>query len=418
MKITCKKCGAVYHIDEARLRPGGSRTRCLKCRTIFTIRPPESAPDPRQAGQKPSRTCLQKPPVFRIIGANNCPLYTRGDEFQLAGSIFNVPRNKAPCLILARDLVRILSKYKPDELPLASDASGKVFQCSGCKGVIRFARRQNGETEEEASDRPDDDYIENVTRVLSRFSIFKALDENVIREFTACLRFDEFGAEDLILTRGEPGKHLFIIVSGRVEVIGEDDMQITTMDRGEVFGEMSLLSGDTVGATVRALEPTTVLYISSQNFKTILSNSPSLQMYFTRLLAGRMAEINRARSEEFASGIAGKISEMSPAELFQVFNMNQKTGVLSLRMYDISARLAFRDGDLVRVNFGDADGPEAFFSLLKLKRGRFTFKPGLCLEDMQADVIGDFMQLLMEGLRRIDEDDKRFLRTAIRSLFD
>ncbi len=57
-----------------------------------------------------------------------------------------------------------------------------------------------------------------------------------------------------------------------------------------------------------------------------------------------------------------------------------------------------------------------FFELLKLKQGRFKFSPGLTPEEMDATEVGDFMHLLMEGLRRIDEDDRRFLRTVMPEL--
>jgi hypothetical protein len=35
---------------------------------------------------------------------------------------------------------------------------------------------------------------------------------------------------------------------------------------------------------------------------------------------------------------------------------------------------------------------------------------------MELPEVGDFMHLLMEGLRKIDEDDKNFLRTMIPNL--
>lgn len=38
---------------------------------------------------------------------------------------------------------------------------------------------------------------------------------------------------------------------------------------------------------------------------------------------------------------------------------------------------------------------------------------GLSPEEMRASELGDFMGLLIEGLKRIDEEDKNFLRTVI-----
>ncbi|QTA79514.1 Cyclic nucleotide-binding protein, DUF4388 [Desulfonema limicola] len=421
MRVKCHNCKAVFRVNSKLIKKQGSKTRCLKCRQIMIIYPPgfvenssQNPKDDHARKKDEQKKMFQQPPVFRMIGGKNCPLYDLGDEFQLSGSILTVPRPKAPCMILARDVARIF-KQAYIEAP-ESEVIGQIYQCSGCKGIIRFVKKPSPEFLEKEDNKPEDDYIEVVTRGLSDFPIFQSLDNEISREFTACLRFDEFAVGELIIKKGDPGKNLYIIISGKVEVMGDDEMRIAVMGTGEIFGEMSLLSGNTVGATIIAIEPTTVLYITGQSLKTILSSSPKLQMYFTRLLAGRMAEINIARSKEFSSGITGKISEMSPLELFQMFNMNQKTGRLTLQSQHNSASVSFRDGELVNVHYNGRQGEDAFFDLLKLKRGRFKFKPGLSLEEMESRGMGPFMPLLMEGLRRIDEDDKRFLRTIVPGL--
>jgi CRP-like cAMP-binding protein len=251
---------------------------------------------------------------------------------------------------------------------------------------------------------------------LKNFPIFQSVEEHNVEEFSSLLKLEQYVKGDTIIKKGDPGRNLYIISTGQVEVLGDGDMSIAFLTKGEVFGEMSLLSGNPVGATVKAVEPSSVLYISSKDFRRILDKSPSLQMYFTRLLARRMAEINLARSEEFSSGMTGKLSEMPPSELFQTFNMNQKTGILSLTQSQKSASLTFREGELIDARYGEYEGEEAFFELLKLKEGRFKFKPGLPPEMLEAPEIGDFMAILMEGLRRIDEADRKFLKTLIPNL--
>jgi predicted Zn finger-like uncharacterized protein len=430
MRIVCEKCRTAFTVDERRIKTSGSKTRCLKCRHLLIIYPPqvsakkEDKSDPVPVSspkitetQPKTSGLLHKPPVFRMVGGKNCPLYEIGDEFQLAGSIFTVPPQKAPCMILAKDMVNIFKENPSIQTPPSfRQKSERIYECSGCRGMIRFAVKNKEETYEPDDEEPQDDYVEVVIRGLSKFPVFQALDDHVSRDFAAFLKFDEFAVGDLIIKKGDPGRNLYIIVTGKVEVMGDDEMRIAVMGKGEVFGEMSLLSGNTVGATINAIEPTTVLFISAQNLKMILNNSPSLQMFFTRLLAGRMAEINQSRYEEYASGLSGKLSEMVPLELFQMFHVNQKTGILTLQSLQSHASVSFREGELVRVQYNRKTGKEAFFELLKLKRGRFRFTPGLTLEEMQAEGLGEFKTLLMEGLKRIEEDDKRFLRIVVPKL--
>jgi hypothetical protein len=176
---------------------------------------------------------------------------------------------------------------------------------------------------------------------------------------------------------------------------------------GEVFGEMSLISGDPVGATIKVLEPTTVLYIRGQDFLKVLNRFPSLQMYFARLLSRRLTQSNILISKEFASGMTGTLAQMPPVELIQTLNYNQKTGVLKLNLPKGPASLSFRGGSIVSAQYGDADGKSAFFSVLGEKEGRFHFAPGLSKNDMRLPELGMFMELLMEGLRKLDEVESR-----------
>jgi predicted Zn finger-like uncharacterized protein len=439
MKITCEKCQSSFQVDDNRIGKEGAKFRCSKCAHTFILHPPreEAAPpekpvenqaepgekrpvseellelnrDLHSQMQQKTLPPAEGPPVFRIIKDDNCPLYEIGDEFQLSGKIFRVPVSKAPCLILARDVVKVLQNQEAGTLD-----PDPAFNCSGCTGRILFKYRKATRPAAPPADDAPDTYVGAVINLLSTFPIFKNLGEEEIRDIVTFLRLNKFEEDDVILRKGEPGRNLFIIVSGKVEVLSEDGMSIAFMGAGEVFGEMSLLSGDPVGATIKVVEPTTVLFIGAKDFKKVLNEVPSLQLNFTRLLARRMAEINLARSEEFASGMTGKLSEMPPAELFQTLNVNQKTGVLTLKLPRESAYLSFREGELINARYRNKEGQEAFFELLKIKEGRFKFIPGLSPEEMELPEVGDFMHLLMEGLRKIDEDDKNFLRTMIPNL--
>lgn len=391
MKIECDNCGARFRMDPARLQNGPIRVRCTKCDHVFPV-----------DGDPAARVESEPPPVYYVVRQDDCPLYEVNDEFQFSKGLFYVPQGKSPCLILARDVTAIEEKGEAE--------SDKVHSCSGCTGTILYASKSNRV-------RRSDDYLDALTDLLRSFSIFEDLDKADIQDIIAHLRLDKFKKGDYVLRKGEPGRNLFIIVSGQVAVEGEDGLSLAAMGKGDVVGEMSVLSGDRVGASVRAIEPTDVLRISAEHFRRVLSGFPSLQMRFTRLLVRRMAEINQARSDHFSSSLAGQLSEIPPTDLFQTFNINQKTGVLTLKLSDEgTAQLSFREGRLVDVEYGDKRGEEAFFELLKLKEGRFKYLPGLSPDKMAASEIGDFMYLVIEGLRRIEQDDRDFLRTVIPTL--
>jgi len=109
--------------------------------------------------------------------------------------------------------------------------------------------------------------------------------------------------------------------------------------------------------------------------------------------------------ENSESVISGKIEAIVPAELLQVFHMHQKTGRLIMEFENGAARVTFREGGLLAARFEDLDNQEAVYAMLAEKKGTFHFIPGLPDALMKTREIGDFMMILMEGLRRLDENE-------------
>lgn len=116
-------------------------------------------------------------------------------------------------------------------------------------------------------------------------------------------------------------------------------------------------------------------------------------------------EKSAALMENSGAVISGRIEAIVPAELLQVFHMHQKTGRLILEFEHGSARVTFREGGLLAARFEDLDNQEAIYAMLAEKKGTFHFIPGLPEALMKTREIGDFMMILMEGLRRLDEED-------------
>lgn len=108
-------------------------------------------------------------------------------------------------------------------------------------------------------------------------------------------------------------------------------------------------------------------------------------------------------SEKKGSVISGFLEEISPTELFQFFHMHQKTGKLLLHVPDGVGRVAFREGAIIGAKYGDQEGKDAIFALLGQHKGRFSFSSGIPASLLEVEGIGDFMMLLMEGIKRLDE---------------
>ncbi len=334
--------------------------------------------------------------VYTIITETRCPIYAAADRFRLSGNRMTLPQNKNACVILIEDILNLVRGGG------AVGNNGQTFRCGGCVGRVRLVQGR-----EDAPEQPEGGQysreLEGMIKLMKAFDMFEEMDTADIRYVLGFLKLAKYGQGDIILRKGEVGRHLFIVLSGRVEVVGEGDINIAFMGKGEVFGEMSLLSGRPVGANIRVVDPARILYLDARDFRHLLLRFPSMQLYFNRLLVERLSEIHDVRSRELASGVVGKLSDMPPAELLQTLNINQKTGVLRLMLPEASAAVGFREGGLVNATYNDMEGTAAFYEILKATDGRFKFEPGLAEGEWNGPEMGDFMGLLMEGLKQIDE---------------
>ncbi|MDM8515681.1 pentapeptide repeat-containing protein [Desulfobacterales bacterium HSG16] len=342
---------------------------------------------------------------FTVISKKQCKVYQVGDQLKFDGKTFTPPKDKGLCLSLLEAMNNAHQKCTNDK------DSGFVFKCAGCEGMISLAcapekKQDKKDAETPASSKKTTARSNTMVKLLSSFSLFQTLDKKDIRNLVSFLKVKKFDKKSIVIKKGQPGKNLYIVASGKVAVLGEGGITIAVMGKGEVFGEMSLLTGKPAGATIEVLEASTVLSLAAADFWNMLDNHNSLQMYFTRLLAQRLAEIHKVRSQEFKSGMHGKLSEMPPAELLQTMHVNQKTCVLIFdELSQGKARLCFREGELISAIYKDKVDQDAFNFLLREKTGRFILTNELKKSEKTARRVGDFMGLLMAGVQKIDEGE-------------
>ncbi len=349
--------------------------------------------------------------VFIITEERYCPLYNVGEELHVDEGVLKLPAAKPTCLTLTRDLIELASEDVAYEMYLQGSRKKSKFECGGCTGIIRFEFKKEKEFATiqmkllAAAERREK--LKSIARfagLLRTIEIFQPLSDDDLLDLATLLKLEDYNWGFPILQKGDPASNLFIIIDGRVEVMDEDGVTLAEMSRGDVFGEMSLLSGDRVTTTIMAMEPCQIASLSQKNFRHVLNRFPALQVFFYKLLVSRITTINFQRAEELSSGMVGQLADIPPLELCQMINSNQKTGRLKLEVGQEKASLLFNEGELVFARFNAKEGREAFYDILAINDGRFKFTHGLTRKEMDMDVLGGFMGMLMEGMKRIDDE--------------
>lgn len=94
-----------------------------------------------------------------------------------------------------------------------------------------------------------------------------------------------------IVTEGESGDAMFVIVSGAVEVWTKRSgkkIVLATLREGDFFGEISLITGETRTATVTALKETRLMKLRKTDFDEISDKYPSVLEITKKVLDRRL----------------------------------------------------------------------------------------------------------------------------------
>jgi CheY-like chemotaxis protein len=103
-----------------------------------------------------------------------------------------------------------------------------------------------------------------------------------------------------------------------------------------------------------------------------------------------------------AVGVSGDLAHFSVAEMVQTLNLGNKTACVSMSRGDRRGSIWFDEGVVRHAGTGELGGENAFFELMRWTDGEFRIGYG---ERTEAHTIDkDTMYLVMEALRRIDEE--------------
>nr|WP_321465229.1 cyclic nucleotide-binding domain-containing protein [uncultured Desulfobulbus sp.] len=360
----------------------------------------------------PKKSSKYRDAIFVVTEEHACPIYNIGEEFKVENSSLKVPEGKAACLLMVQELMAAISERKSMKQFSPYGVQKLSFECGGCTGLIRFEFKKEKEfatlqmkllaaAEQRAKMR----HLDKFYDLLRQLDIFEPLDDNSLRDLSGQLKLKDYDANKVILKKGDPGTHLYIVLEGKVAVIGDSGQTLSEMVTGSIFGEMSLLSGEPVTTTIHSREKTRLASLSSKDFKHVLNRYPILQVFFYRMLVER-AQANTMRAGTISSGMSGRLSDINAVELFQLINSSQKSGKVILSLDDGNAEVVFNEGELIKTSYKNLSDKDAFFALLAKNDGSFTYTSGLNDAEKQLPVLGGFMGLIMEGMRRVDEQNE------------
>jgi len=101
---------------------------------------------------------------------------------------------------------------------------------------------------------------------------------------------------ETLFNEGSSGRELFIIQEGKVGVYkdtAEGSVELATIEKPGIIGEMSLLDNQPRSATIRAIEDTTVIVIDQKMFEATLQKAPVWLTSIVKIVVSRLRDTNR-----------------------------------------------------------------------------------------------------------------------------
>lgn len=126
---------------------------------------------------------------------------------------------------------------------------------------------------------------------IARVPIFSSCTPQEVMAIAAVAQESAFAPGQIVVTQGTPGQAFYLIISGRVEIV-RDGRSLGAFGPGDFFGEMSLLDQAPRSATIKALDQTSCLMLSSWDFKALLERHPGIAIKLLEILSRRLRVAN------------------------------------------------------------------------------------------------------------------------------
>jgi CRP/FNR family transcriptional regulator, cyclic AMP receptor protein len=154
--------------------------------------------------------------------------------------------------------------------------------------------------------------------------LFAGIGEGELREIEQLLQRVSLRPGELLFRQGEPADGLHVLAAGVVGVYGRlpagREVELARLGAGEVVGELALVDGGMRAATVRALEPTSTIFLGRAEFLALVSRLDPTAFAIKRRVAALVCERLRRRYTALTGWLDGDgrpatAADVAPGEL-------------------------------------------------------------------------------------------------------
>ncbi len=157
-----------------------------------------------------------------------------------------------------------------------------------------------------------------VVELLGGVPLFARLPPEALHDLAAVTGRVDLAAGEVLLEAGEVGDRLYVVASGRLEVL-LDGAPVRRQGRGDVIGELALLGADPSTAsvrtaTVRAVRDSTLVTLGRDRFAEVLAREPSVARGLVDVLAARLPRAVTPQPVHGGGGVVALVASGATAD--------------------------------------------------------------------------------------------------------
>ena len=136
---------------------------------------------------------------------------------------------------------------------------------------------------------------QSICQLLRDNQLFSTLSDNQIQKMIEKSSFCSYGPGEIIVQENEDGDSLFMLINGHVSIRKPSNpheyAEIAQLQRGDIFGEMTVFTGTARSATIQSISKVDLLEVSRQAIAELIDEEPGLIERFGQLISERQAQL-------------------------------------------------------------------------------------------------------------------------------
>jgi len=165
--------------------------------------------------------------------------------------------------------------------------------------------------------------MNKIMTFLQQVPLFRAFRQDDLQKISDVVKMQSIKKGNTLFRKGEQGTALYLIVSGKIKIsvtsrLG-DEVILSILSNGELFGDMALLDGMTRSADAVAVEDSQLYVLYQDDFIAILMKSSTAIKALFSTLCARLRKTDKFVEEtcflNVSSRLARRLSEFAERQI-------------------------------------------------------------------------------------------------------